>query len=584
MSLFVDNHNRKNKFEALKTTYAPLGFVGVNELKATPYGVARKIAKRARTDCCCIYINADLQLRDAQIGDLMGLSVVEELRSRADFLAFVNPAQLLPIVLYSTFSEDMVRRQVGCARLLEMPGILYRRCVHPQQLLAAPRIPPVVPSAEAYRPYFSQGSRDIGDEVHRLTNLYAFNQCLAELYRLRGEPEVYALWEAVQHLGHEPLRNECFLHNLDRANRPREVDRELLRERLDVLQAHFLNIAPQRQLVLIDDQAKQMAPGLAVGWRDLYHWLWYRGRGNVVALDEQMKDKHLLQRLQKKGAALILDYYLHASDRQEDLADTRAAEILRAVKQWNPTFPVAIATASDKAWSWQQFDQLGCDTYWIKPGTRSRPGQKTALEGLLDFGWQLRLLTGAEYNFFRRSERLLDRLLQAPTWWEKRRWDSATAALQKGEVVASIRRGLRELQQHYLESLGQNPGWVFQPLGQKPAAVVGATMLLIQWIEKIHGSPRRNVPMFRRRQDFLGVALYQMRNKGAHNQAPRLQTFNLDWIVSLVKGLIGYLHFEPELINQQCPIPPRLHERGKIDVPEYYLSTSSPISQLFADH
>ncbi|MEL6639544.1 MAG: hypothetical protein AAFR05_22550 [Bacteroidota bacterium] len=143
---------------------------------------------------------------------------------------------------------------------------------------------------------------------------------------------------------------------------------------------------------------------------------------------------------------------------------------------------------------------------------------------------------------------------------------------------------MRELQQHYLESLGQNPGWVFQPLGQKPAAVVGATMLLIQWIEKIHGSPRRNVPMFRRRQDFLGVALYQMRNKGAHNQAPRLQTFNLDWIVSLVKGLIGYLHFEPELINQQCPIPPRLHERGKIDVPEYYLSTSSPISQLFADH
>ncbi len=575
MNLYIDNLNRKSKIEALEDKDAELVFLGVDARKDTAFIVAQKIAKLARADCC-LFLNADLQLCNSHLGDFAGLAIVEELRSRADFLAFANPAQLLPIVLYSTFSEGMAYKNEDRAKLLNMPGIAYEQCVHPQQLLNLSYQLAPVDSAEQYRDYFSQAVQDNGDESHQVTNLFAFCQAVEGLFHLQPDEKIYNLWEKVQLLGSEVLRNESFLQQLNRKGATFTQSQPLLQKRLDDIQKHFNSVSGARQqIILIDDQANQIHPNLSVGWSDLYALLWYRAEQEVIVLDYQMKDKHLLKKLRKKGLALVLDYYLHTNDRQEELLNTRAAGILQAVKNWNPSFPVAIATASDKAYSLREFQEIGCDTYWIKPSPRIRPGQKTVIETLLDFSWQIRMLTGMEYGFFRQSFKLLDELTTADTWWEKLPWGFPCKPFDKEALINGLRNELNEFRNHYINSIGSPVKWIFAPFEEKRSVVVGTIMLLTDWVEQIHACPQRKVPELRKRQDFLGVTLYQTRNATAHDQNSKMEVFDFNWAADFFKCFIGYLYHSPVEINQAYT-PSR--KRQNI---QYYLAQDGPIRRLF---
>jgi CheY-like chemotaxis protein len=142
---------------------------------------------------------------------------------------------------------------------------------------------------------------------------------------------------------------------------------------------------PLRVLV-VDDM-------LDSGWRTTYQECISLGKSERVRFTWAKSTEEALQLVtdsaNRTGARLLWDLVLldlrlepyetaraHLAD-ANSIMDLSGMKVLQAIKVQDPTLPVILATASEKAYSYDAVLQEGADGYWIKDGPeRSEPDQQ----------------------------------------------------------------------------------------------------------------------------------------------------------------------------------------------------------------
>ncbi len=131
------------------------------------------------------------------------------------------------------------------------------------------------------------------------------------------------------------------------------------------------------RVLLVDDM-------LDKGWKAVYEEFFSLGRPNPVVFEYASSTVEALELIQnptsKEGTLLkwdlvMLDLRLepaetaraHLAD-ADSIMELSGMKILQAIKEQDPTLPVILATASEKAYSYDAVLQEGADGYWIKDG------------------------------------------------------------------------------------------------------------------------------------------------------------------------------------------------------------------------
>lgn len=243
----------------------------------------------------------------------------------------------------------------------------------------------------------------ISEKENRLTEL---NNALSK------EEEIY-LWE--WRSGIDSLKNEI-----------QKLQSKILSLSIPALREKLQKRSPN--ILYIDDQADE-------GWSNIFR--------NIIYNNEEQERFKVIQ--PKKTDNINAQYFIEVvcpeiishypdlilldlrlnkeSGIRSEVENLSGALLLKEIKKRFPGIPVMMTTASNKSWSYEELQRIGCDAFWTKEGIDTGMTEHDSVKNYLRFIELVNLLTESQYHFLKDfANRIYYLKAQDFHWWENPEW------------------------------------------------------------------------------------------------------------------------------------------------------------------
>ena len=300
------------------------------------------------------------------------------------------------------------------------------------------------------------------------------------------------------------------------------------------------------KILYIDDQAND-------GWSDIFRHIIYN---ELVSTDvfkviqpevKEVIEGRLGEKVLKEINSFIPDVIL-LDLRLKKEGGVRAnteilsgAILLKEIRAKFSGIPILMTTASNKSWSYEKLQQLGCDAFWTKEGIDTAMSETDSAQNHLRFVELVSLLSGEEYLFLKDYFNQVEKLEKKKThWWrDENRFKKDTLKAIDGCLVFDV---LKETATIYKEFLRAN---VMKQINTSVYQEWFYASLIIQHlgkiVEKLHyGGAEVSAKIMEYRGDICGKQLFLKRHNASHIElTPNLKQKDAK---EYMKAILDYLN------------------------------------------
>jgi len=311
-------------------------------------------------------------------------------------------------------------------------------------------------------------------------------------------------------------------------------------------------------ILYIDDQANE-------GWSNIFQHIIYNQEEQELfkviqpkesdRIDANYFNNHVSKVIKElKPDIILLDLRLNKeSGTKIEVENLSGAIMLKEIREQFPGIPVLMTTASNKSWSYEELQRIGCDAFWTKEGIDTGMTEHDSVKNYLRFGELVNILTGEDFIFLTKYASAISKLkMKEKHWWLNPKWcnsaiDHYKANIQiNEEVIFDIlddallifRNYLRKelLQLDFGTTLNQ---WMY------PSLII---QHLAKIIEHIHGVTQTGTPTTEYIKNTRGdkEAGELLKERGFASHYNEAKTINYDSATSFIENLVKYLNDNPE--------------------------------------
>lgn len=321
------------------------------------------------------------------------------------------------------------------------------------------------------------------------------------------------------------------------------------------------------KILYIDDQADE-------GWSNIFQHIIYNKEENIQfeviqpntddTIDSQYFTGSIVPKIENHNPDLILlDLRLNKeSGVRFEVENLSGAIILKEIRKQYPGIPVLMTTASNKSWSFEELQRIGCDAFWSKEGIDTGMTEADSIKNYLRFAELVNVLTGDDYkclkDYYEKVKRLEENGKTRRHWWQqKNRYKKDELKEVENDFVYKILRDTPHIFKEYLRNkiMKQSDMAVWNEWFY--ASLVIQTLGKI--VEKLHyGGAEVSAKIMKYREDFCGEQLFLKRHNASHIET--VETLKENDAKDYMKAILEYLNNK-----DYCP-KPGLNILGKIKV------------------
>ncbi len=312
------------------------------------------------------------------------------------------------------------------------------------------------------------------------------------------------------------------------------------------------------KILYIDDQANE-------GWSNIFQHIIYNQEKQELFKVIQPKETDKINAqyfidiispeiISHNLDLILLDLRLNKeSGIRIEVENLSGAILLKEIRKQFPGIPMLMTTASNKSWSYEELQRIGCDGFWTKEGIDTGMTEKDSVKNYVRFAELVNILTGEDYMFLAKYASAISKLkMKESHWWLNPKWcnyatDHYKATIQiKKEVVFDIlddtllifRNYLRKelVQSDFGNALNQ---WMY------PSLII---QHLAKIVEHIHGVTQTGIPTTEYIKNTRGDkdAGELIKERGFSSHYNDAKTINNNSATGFVENLLKYLNDKPE--------------------------------------
>lgn len=321
------------------------------------------------------------------------------------------------------------------------------------------------------------------------------------------------------------------------------------------------------KILYIDDQG-------ADGWSNIFQHIIYNKEDESLfdviqpKTDDKINAQYFTDVVSKKIEShnpdlILLDLRLNKeSGVRIEVENLSGAVLLKEIRKQYPGIPILMTTASNKSWSYEELQRIGCDAFWTKEGVDTGMKESDSIRNYLRFAELVNILTGGMYSYLKEYYEELNRLEEKGKtqkhWWQnKNRFNKDELQEIEPDIVYNILRDTAIIFKEYLKNKvikqtthGAWNEWFYASL---------VIQNLGKTVEKLHyGGAIVSEKIMEYRGDYCGQQLFQKRNYASHIEKVELLK-EMD-AIDYMRAILKYLDN-----RDYCPKPvPKI--LGKIDL------------------
>jgi CheY-like chemotaxis protein len=334
-------------------------------------------------------------------------------------------------------------------------------------------------------------------------------------------------------------------------------DRRRIKKLGRLIKKHASTNDQQPLIVYVDDQLKG-------GWYEAVHfalsgrsgnyctpsnWL-FRFDGEFPPVDLGDAESSAGKILTLNPRLVVTDLRLKGEDESknsfENSSGKRLIERLRAKA---PALPILLMTASNRADSVQQALRMGVDAYWTKEGIGERSSGDAPERRATDLILLVERLLGDDYNLLRGMDQHLKKFARqwmsevAPRpctiilqdssiadnchpWWKKHKWGKSAATgpilaetiIDSAEEILGPLRSCMEMYREYLRTFTMFQSALESTEDFWLRSICVQVGRIVEMVHRFDSLDKQsaNSSTIKSRRDWLGLVIYEVRNKAAH--------------------------------------------------------------------
>jgi CheY-like chemotaxis protein len=256
------------------------------------------------------------------------------------------------------------------------------------------------------------------------------------------------------------------------------------------------------------------------------------------------------------------------SDSHRSFSKLSGALLIKELRKQAPAIPILLVTASNRADGAQLAKRAGADAYWSKEGIGDRSSPDGAVRHAADLVLLVERLLGDDYDLLRVMDRRLKRYREVwgrdkprlcnqlvlysddpyRPWWKEHEWAGGrtpsgtlrVTSVSLNQVLVPL-QNLMTMYREYLRTFtmfesapkSTEDFWV-----RSMAVQIGRIVEIVHRFDQLDVSDRKSSTIANR-QDWLGAAIYLVRNEAAHFSAGT--KFERSHIRLLLRALLYWL-------------------------------------------
>lgn len=322
------------------------------------------------------------------------------------------------------------------------------------------------------------------------------------------------------------------------------------------------------KILYIDDQASD-------GWSNIFQHIIYGKENNSNFEVIQPKEKDTINAeyftnivdkeiIKHNPDLILLDLRLNReSGVRVEVENLSGAVLLKEIRKHYPGIPVLMTTASNKSWSYEELQRIGCDAFWTKEGVDTGMTEADSVKNYLRFAELVNVLTGDDYKCMKEYHveicKLENKGKTKQHWWQlPTRYKRVELEKVESDFVYKILKETSFIFNEYLASkvIRKTDATIWNEWFYASLVIQN----LGKVVEKLHYHKDIEVGAYviKSRQDHCGLDLFLKRNEASHI-APVVILKEPD-AKKYMKDVISYLND-----RDYCPTPgPKIV--GKIDL------------------
>ncbi len=343
--------------------------------------------------------------------------------------------------------------------------------------------------------------------------------------------EEKGLNQNIREIGNRITKNETTLDSLKKQfeeegkkyiailkNQINELDTEvkslqsrILSKSVSAIREKLQNQSPK--ILYVDDQASD-------GWGNIFQHIIY-GKEDKEQFDIiQPKEKDTINSeyfikivspkiISHQPELILLDLRLNReSGVRIEVENLSGAVLLKEIRKQYPGIPVLMTTASNKSWSYEELQRIGCDAFWTKEGVDTGMTEVDSIKNYMRFAELVNILTEDDYKFMSEFSAGINKLSDASTfWWEDSQYAN-NKKVDKDEVITILKHTLFIIRE-YLKNEVINPYKNEQQTNWLLPALIIHNLGKIP--ELIYNTWKSELMFDKQAQD-----LYKLRNSASH--------------------------------------------------------------------
>lgn len=301
------------------------------------------------------------------------------------------------------------------------------------------------------------------------------------------------------------------------------------------------------RILYIDDQANE-------GWSNIFqHIIYGREKEELFKfiqpdgadkIDVSYFDEVVSREIKNHNPDLILlDLRLKKeSGIRTHVEELSGAILLKEIRKQFPGIPVLMTTASNKSWSYETLQYIGCDAYWTKEGVDVGMTEIDSVKNYIRFIELVDILIGGDYGFLKEY---CNRIKKLEEKTEKHWWQSKNR-FKKDE--------LPEVESSFLYNILKDTSAIFREFLRSIVIKRTSSHVWNEWfyasliiqnlgkiVEKLHyNGAEVGVKCIEYREDVLGKQLFIKRNEASH--IAKVGILTMKDAKDYMKSLLDYLN------------------------------------------
>lgn len=301
------------------------------------------------------------------------------------------------------------------------------------------------------------------------------------------------------------------------------------------------------RILYIDDQANE-------GWSNIFQHIIYGSEKEELFksiqpdTNDEINEQYFIRVVSPEITnhnpdLILLDLRLNKeSGIRTHVEELSGAILLKEIRKQFPGIPVLMTTASNKSWSYETLQYIGCDAYWTKEGVDVGMTEIDSVKNYIRLIELVDILTGGDYGFLKEYCNRIKKLEEKTKkhWWQsKNRFkkeelpevDSGFLYSILKDTSAIFREFLRNIVMKHTNSLVGNE-WFYASL---------IIQNLGKIVEKLHyNGAEVGVQCIGFREDVLGKQLFIKRNEASHIAI--VGSLTMKEAKDYMKSLLDYLN------------------------------------------